>query len=77
MSELPEPQSLAQMAEAAGKKTILPPGADPDIDALRDHIMGFLNNELVQNHGAMMAKTKAQELIFWVRSSRHTTRPDL
>jgi hypothetical protein len=69
--ELPEVITVAEQAQAAGRKTgdILPPGAHPDLDALRDHIRGFLPDGTSQ--AAMMAKSKAEELLFWLRAARN------
>lgn len=53
---------------------ILPVGAYPDIDALREHIQAFLKAERHQEDEALaMAKTKATEMDFWLRTHRGRT----
>jgi hypothetical protein len=71
MSDLPETISVEEQARAAGMGKILPVGAYPDIDQLRDHIQTFFKAERNQdNHALAMAKTKAAEMDFWLRAHR-------
>ena len=72
-SELPETISIAEQAQASGRQ-ILPPGADPEIDALREHCRGFIAAMPgdPKAHGIIMAKTKLEELIFWLRAAKRS-----
>lgn len=71
MSDLPQEISVREQAEAAGRGKILPVGAYPDIDALRDHLQAFFRAEKHQEGEALaMAKTKATEMDFWLRTHR-------
>lgn len=71
MSDLPTEITVQQQAQAAGQGKILPPGAYPDIDDLRDRIQAFLMAENPQSSEAlMMAKVKATEMDFWLRTHR-------
>lgn len=71
MTDLPERITVEEQAHAAGKGTILPVGAYPDIDRLRDFIKTFLMAEKNQDATALaIAKTKAAELDFWLRTHR-------
>jgi hypothetical protein len=71
MTDLPETISVKEQAEAAGKGKILPIGAYPDIDELRDHIQSFLRQERPRHDQALaVARTKADELIYWLRANR-------
>lgn len=70
MSDLPEKITVQEQAQAAGMGKI-PVGAYPDIDALRDQIDHMLQAERPQNsHALIMAKVKATELDFWLRTHR-------
>ena len=71
VTELPSEISVREQAEAAGRGKILPVGAYPDIDALREYVQAFLMAERHQEDEALaMAKTKATEMDFWLRSHR-------
>jgi hypothetical protein len=71
MTDLPETITVKEQAQASGQGKILPIGAYPDIDQLRDHVRAFLMAEQHQGGEALaMAKTKATEMDFWLRTHR-------
>lgn len=67
--ELPETITVAEQARAAGRQDIRPPGAD-DIDAFRTQCFGFINGQSGSSEALAMAKTKADEMVFWLRRAR-------
>jgi len=71
-SHLPETVTVYEQAQGAGQGKIDMPGADPDLDDLRDRIEGFMPPRHTQ-HG-MMASAKADELVFWLRAYRQRGR---
>jgi hypothetical protein len=70
MTDLPTEISIAEQAEKAGRRTqaILPVGAYPDLDTLREHVQTFMPDG--KSQAGMMARAKAMELDFWLRASR-------
>ena len=65
--ELPEVITIAEQAKAAGRNEVRR-GTD-DIDEFRSHCVAFLN---AQGAGdpLSMARTKMDEMIFWLRRHR-------
>jgi hypothetical protein len=70
MSDLPEPENLAELAAAAGR----PPAATDDIDLLEAQCRAFIDR-LGRGDASAMARTKLAEMTFWMRSQRQA-RPD-
>jgi hypothetical protein len=71
MTDLPETVTVEEQAKAAGQGKILPIGAYPDLDRFRETVQAFLRSEQPQHGEALaMAKTKATEMDFWLRTHR-------
>ena len=66
-SDLPDPPTLSTMAERAGQ--IRSPEPD-EIDRFRHTCLAFIATQ-GDSHAAAMAKSKAEEMIFWVRAARN------
>jgi len=67
----PDPPNLIEMAMHAGQ--IRPPGHD-EVDQLRFHVLDFIKAQGESGHALTMAKTKCEELIFWLRAHRNARR---
>ena len=69
--DLPETISIDEQARAAGRRgqEIRPADDRDDIDALREQCFAFINGQ-GQSEALAYAKTKADEMIFWLRRHR-------
>ncbi len=59
-----EPVSLAAEAEARRSAS----SVHNPVDELRDHIRAFINVSGLPKHHLMMARSKCDELIYWLRA---------
>ena len=71
--EAPEPIGLGQMAERAGRGQTKPIGSDPDIAEFKATVFRFIDamdGLKIDRVKLAMAKSKAEEMVFWMRSAR-------